>query len=177
MDDTPGYKDERRQVLAALDVDRNQLLRNVQMSRVRDIENAYIGDWSVKEIVAPVAAWEREVVTALQEARAGKHPAIMEFEESTLDAWNAAKLAERGDFTLGEALNDLNASRQALIGEIELFLDEDVYKPESLVRYLLEAVSGHDREHWRELAAKIAGMAGARPETSVSLPPVRQGRG
>jgi hypothetical protein len=176
MDDTPGFKDERRQVLAALGVERNQLLRNVQSSRVRDIENAYIGEWSVKDIVEHVAIWEREVVDALRQIREGKHPAIMDFDESNLDHWNAETLAARGEFTLTDALDELTAARAALTAEIDQTPD-DAYQPEAIVRYLLEATSGHDREHWREMAARIAGMAGARAETTVSLPPVRRGRG
>jgi hypothetical protein len=176
MDDTPGYEDEKRLTLHQLQVERNQLLRNVRNTRVKDIENAFVGEWSVKDVVCHVAIWEREVVKALEQIRAGKHPEILDFDESRLDEWNAATLAACRDWTLAQALEDLDRTRKELLAAVEGFSDEEAFRPGSVVAYLLEATSGHDREHWHEIAARLAGLPGARPDTSVSLPPVRAGR-
>src|SRR5215204_5751373 len=73
-DDVRLRADERRRMLNELEVERNQLIRNIETCRIRDIDRPFIDKWSLKDIVGHVASWEAEVVTALREMREGRTP-------------------------------------------------------------------------------------------------------
>ena len=79
-DDVRGQSDERRRLLSELELERNQLIRNIETCRIRDIERPFIGEWSLKDIVGHVASWEAEVVTAFREIRHGVRPALFDFD-------------------------------------------------------------------------------------------------
>ena len=61
-DDMIGNADERRRLLGELELERNQLMRNIETCRIRDIDRPFIGSWSLKDIVGHIASWEAEVV-------------------------------------------------------------------------------------------------------------------
>ena len=84
-DDVRARTDERRRMLNELELERNQLIRNIETCRIRDIERPFIGAWSLKDIVGHVASWEAEFVLALREVRAGKRSPLREFDESQRD--------------------------------------------------------------------------------------------
>ena len=63
-DDMIGNADERRRLLGELELERNQLMRNIETCRIRDIDRPFIGSWSLKDIVGHIASWEAEKVTA-----------------------------------------------------------------------------------------------------------------
>ena len=68
-DDARALADERRRLLHELEVERNQLIRNIETCRIRDIDRPFIGDWSLRDIVGHVSSWEAEVVTAFRDIR------------------------------------------------------------------------------------------------------------
>ena len=70
-DDVRVRADERRRMLGELELERNQLYRNIETCRIRDIDGPFIGDWSLKDIVGPVVAWEAEFTSALKDLREG----------------------------------------------------------------------------------------------------------
>src|SRR6185436_9850224 len=96
-DDVRVRADERRRMLNELELERNQLIRNIETCRIRDIERPFIGAWSLKDIVGHVASWEAEFVLALREIRAGKHSPLREFDESQRDHWNQDHVERKRD--------------------------------------------------------------------------------
>jgi hypothetical protein len=84
-DDARSLADERRRLLGNLELERNQLIRNIEFCRIRDIDRPFIGDWSLKDIVGHLASWEAEVVAALRELREGKRPRLLDFDSASLD--------------------------------------------------------------------------------------------
>jgi hypothetical protein len=170
VDDMPGRADERRRLLHQLEVERNQLTRNIETCRIRDIEHPFIGEWSVKDIVGHVASWEAEVVTALRELREGRRPALLDFEESNLDHWNQDHVERKRALNFWSILEQLRDGRQRLLEEIDRFSDEELTDDGSTAGLLVLSVIDHDREHWHEIAARLAGMAGVRHTGPVSVP-------
>ena len=73
-DDARNYGDERRRLLGELELERNQLIRNIETCRIRDIDRPFIGDWSLKDIVGHVVSWEAEYMGALRDIRSGNRP-------------------------------------------------------------------------------------------------------
>lgn len=169
-DDMQGKADERRRLFGELELERNQLIRNIETCRIRDIERPFIGHWTLKDIVGHVASWEAEVVTALRELRAGGRPAILDFDDSKLDAWNEDHAERKRDLNFWSVMEQLRGGRARLKEELELITDEDLANEGSNANMLLKAVFTHDREHWHEIAAILAGMSGARHSGPVSVP-------
>lgn len=171
-DDIRGRGDDRRRILAELELERNQLLRNVEYCRIRDIDHPFIGEWSVKDIVGHVATWEAEVITALGDVKAGRRPRILDFDEKRLDEWNADHRARKHTLDFFSLVRQLRAERERLLTTIDTFSDEEVTAEGSLVATLLESHIAHDRDHWHEIAAKLAGAPGVRHPrgTVISLP-------
>ena len=50
------------------------------------------------------------------------------------------------------------------------FTDDEMTEDGSMAETLIRSVIDHDREHWHEIAARLAGMAGVRRTGSASIP-------
>jgi hypothetical protein len=169
-DDVRGFADERRRLLVELDRERNQFIRNVETCRIRDIERPFLGDWTLKDIVAHVASWDAAVVSAFRGLREGKHPTILDMDEGEVDDWNADHVERSRNLNFWSVLEQLHGGRERLMEEIALLDDEETGAEGTIHHRLLRAVIDHDRIHWHEIAAKLAGMAGARADTPASIP-------
>lgn len=166
----------RRRLIAELELERNQLLRNIETCRIRDIDRPFIGQWSLKDIVGHVASWEAEIVSNLRELREGKRPSLLDFDETELDGWNRDHVERKRDLNFWSVLEQLKGGRNRLLEELDLIPDEDLEAEGSMHLRLAHSVIDHDREHWHEIAAVLAGMAGARPTGPVSIPEEAHGR-
>lgn len=169
-DDVRSRADERRRLMAELELERNQLVRNIETCRIRDIDSAFLGEWSLKDIVGHVASWEAEAVTAIRELQHGKRPALFDFDRTTGDSWNQDHVERKRDLNFWSILEQLKGGRQRLLEELDAVSDDDLATPGSHYEVLVRGIIDHDREHWHQIAAKLAGMAGVRhtgPESIV----------
>lgn len=169
-DDVRNLADDRRRLLHELEVERNQLVRNIETCRIRDIERPFMGDWSLKDIVGHVASWEAETVSAFRELREGKRPALLDFHQDTLDQWNQDHVERKRDINFWSMIEQLRGGRQRLLEELEMVSDDDLVGDDCLAGRLAHSVIDHDREHWHQIAARLAGMESARHTGPVSVP-------
>lgn len=169
-DDVRTRSDERRRLLGRLELERNQLIRNIETCRIRDIERPFIGEWSLKDIVGHVAAWEAEFVTALREHRDGKRPALWDFDYSTIDQWNRDHAERARAINFWGLLEQLRAGRERLLDGLAEVTDDELTTEGSTPNRVANEAIEHDREHWHEIAAKLAGMAGVRQVSSGPNP-------
>ncbi len=165
-EDTRSFADERRRLLGELDLERKQLLRNIETCRIRDIERPMIDEWSLKDIIGHVATWEAEIISALRDVQEGRRPAILDFDESTTDAWNQDHAERKRSLTFWSVLEQLKAGRERLLAIAEGFDDAAIGEEGRVPNQLLRVAINHDREHWRIIAAYLAGMPGVRPAES-----------
>ena len=169
-DDSRSHADELRRLLGELELERKQLIRNIETCRIRDIERPFIAEWSLKDIVGHIASWEAEVVSALRDLREGARPAVLDFDPTTLNRWNQDHAERKRELNFWSVLEQLRGGRQRLLEEVAL-LDDDVLTEESSPeRSLVHSMIDHDREHWHEIAAVLAGMPGARHTGPASVP-------
>lgn len=166
-DDARVRADERRRLLAEFELERNQLLRNIETCRLRDFTHPFIGEWSVLDIVEHVAESETAAAASLRAYRGGRIEGIPVF---ACDEQPAP--AERDFSQLSPALERLRQTRESLLNAMVEFSDEEITAEGSFPLRLVEACTEHDKLHWHDIAAKLAGMAGARrlapsdPQTS-----------
>lgn len=170
-DDPRSLAEERRFLVGRLNLEFNQLVRNIETCRIRDIERPFIGEWSLKDIVGHVATWEAEVLKALRELREGHRPELLDFDNSKINEWNEDRRQRKAELGFQSVYEQLKGGHQRLVDELELASDDDVATEGSVHNRLVLSTIDHEVEHWHEIAAKLAGMeAGVRPTGPVSVP-------
>ncbi|MEO6044922.1 MAG: maleylpyruvate isomerase N-terminal domain-containing protein [Tepidiformaceae bacterium] len=169
-DDSRTLADERRRLLGRLELERKQLIRNIEFCRIRDIDRPFIAEWSLKDIVGHLGSWEAEVVTALRELREGKRPALLDFDSGRIDDWNHDHVERKRDLDFSSVFEQLRGGRTRLLEEVANVADDELTSEGAVPNRLVLSVIDHERSHWHEIAAKLAGMAGARPSGPQSVP-------
>jgi hypothetical protein len=122
-----------------------------------------VGAWSIKNMLAHLEVWERELTGFLPERLAtGARPAI--FAEMTdEDAWNEKMVARCEHLSPQEQLQQLAATREALLQCIRGLGEEALNRqhpwPEwegTLAAYLLDNIGSHEQEHLEAVQAAVA---------------------
>lgn len=124
-------------------------LDEAQMSQV------WLGSWGVREILAHITGWHREMMPALERRGRGEAPypagAYDDF-----DRWNTRFVETRQGRTPADILRELDASHRDLLGAASRLRDEQFAEGESAVGLLDGVATGHYREHaaqirqWRQ---------------------------
>jgi uncharacterized protein (TIGR03083 family) len=159
----------RAEILAALERE-HQALEDVLAGLAPEQLTTPIRDdgWTIKDILAHIAAWESEMVTALFHASRGLGgtPSLGKAVEN-MDAWNAQRHAENAGRSLDRILGDWRGVRQALVQRLESWDDRTInqsvrWRPGRTFAELIEANSyGHEAEHREEIARWRATQGGA----------------
>ncbi len=157
--------DARRQwLLARLAAERAGLLEQLLGLDERALVRVSVsGDWSAKDVLAHIAAWDRWEARTMYSIVAGEVPDFSALHD--LDASNAAFVAPWRDRSLGEVLADLQAARTAWVDWLAGLSPEEFFQQRSydgddwsfydgLVRVQWE----HDLEHAEEIANRREAM-------------------
>ena len=99
--------------------------------------------------------WEAQEREALEQYLQGREPDLLRFPIERIAAANAAaveSLRTREIGSLSRALTHLRANSETLVAQIP---DADLEKPKNAARILLGVALEHDREHRRELEARL----------------------
>jgi uncharacterized protein (TIGR03083 family) len=122
-----------------------------------------VGDWSIKNALAHIAAWEAWVVQALPTRLAtGETPAELRAKIADEDRYNAEEIGEREELTPSEQLMELERTRAALLDELRE-LDAAAWERRdpwstwqgTLAEYLRESIIEHEEEHIGDLRAAV----------------------
>jgi vacuolar-type H+-ATPase subunit I/STV1 len=120
-----------------------------------------VGEWSIKNALAHIAAWEAWVVQALPtRLTTGKTPEDFLARIQDEDRFNAEEVAEREELTPSEQLIELERTRQALLDELRA-LEAAAWERRApwdtwegtLAEYLRESLIVHEQEHLVEFRA------------------------
>jgi uncharacterized damage-inducible protein DinB len=123
-----------------------------------------VGDWSIKNVLAHIAAWEDWVVRALPVRLAsGRTPEDFRVRVQDEDRFNAEEAAEREELTPGEQLMELERTRDALMAYVRSLDAAALARRQpwdtwagSVPEYLLAALGEHEAEHVAQLRTAIA---------------------
>ncbi|MGI8927261.1 MAG: DinB family protein [Tepidiformaceae bacterium] len=170
-DDVRGLVDERRRLLHELEVERNQLMRNIETCRIRDIDRPFVGEWSLKDIVGHIASWEAEFVTGLRDHAEGRPSASAGMDDAAVDKWNEDHVQRMRPINFWNLLEQLRAGRERLLQGLAGVSDDDLTTAGTRPNRILAAVIEHDREHWHEIAACLAGVRAGRVAGSATARP------
>src|SRR5215213_2197789 len=127
-----------------------------------------VGDWSIKNVLAHIAAWEAWVVEALPaRMTSGTTPEDFRQRAEDEDRFNAEEVAEREELTPDEQLMELERTRAELLAYLRSLDAAALERKQpwdswagTLPEYLLKALRDHEAEHAEVLKAAAAGLKG-----------------
>lgn len=139
-------------------------------------------EWSVKDILAHLAAWDRRGMGWIAAAVGGETPAIPEVGKTwgDADALNEATYQANRERPVGEALADFRQAHRCLVAQIEALSEEDIRKRirghgkggPAVVATLIKWRYRHLRAHRKPIAAFVkatqAGKAAPPPQSLIS---------
>ncbi len=154
-----------------LTVRKQELLNDLSSARAELVEaladltpdqmliTGVVGLWSIKDVLAHLAAWESEVVTALNQVQNKRIPALLRIDD--IDEWNEDQYRVNVRRPLDVILGDFEGVHRMLARMIQDFderslLDNRRYswmEGEPLWYLIEENVTLHEREHAAEIRA------------------------
>jgi hypothetical protein len=111
----------------------------------------WLGTWSVKEIVAHMIGWHREMVPALERLARGERPLPAGVSYDDVDAWNARFAAAGQGREITDLLLELDRSHE------DFMLAADRVPPERFQggKTAYRLVDGNSAHHYHEHAEQI----------------------
>jgi hypothetical protein len=123
------------------------------------MREVWLGTWGVREIVAHIAGWHREMIPALERLARGEPP-YAEGTYDDFDRWNARFVDARKDVATRDLVHAMDGSHRDFLRAVERLDDADLADG-TTARSLVDGVStAHYREHaaqitdWRSRAAR-----------------------
>lgn len=153
----------RRELLDRMAVARAALLAEVNAWSGEALTlPAIVGDWTVRDVLAHIAAWDRWSLPEMQRVAAGQPPDLSLAHDE--DAFNAVHVAAWRHRSLGDVMIELQAARAAVLAWLEALPAEELLRRQVVgsedwsFPAWIDIYARHDAEH----AAQIAGQ---QPET------------
>jgi len=120
-------------------------LNETQMTEI------WLGSWSVKDIVAHMCGWHREMVPALQRLARGEKPLPEGVSYDDVDAWNARFAAEARDTSVADVLLDFDRTHEEFMRAADA-VPAERFQPGKTAYRIVDQNSAH---HYREHAEQI----------------------
>lgn len=116
-----------------------------------DMAEVWLGTWSIKEIVAHMSGWHRELMPALERLARGERPVPAGVSYDDVDAWNARFAAPAKVQEITELLLELDRSHEDFMQAADL-VPAERYEPGKTAYRLVDGSSAH---HYREHGDQI----------------------
>jgi len=118
-----------------------------------DLTEVWLGAWSIKEIVAHMVGWHRELTPALERIARGERPIPTEVSYADVEAWNARFAGALRDRQVEDVLLDFDKSHEAFLRAAAGVPDER-FQPGRTAYKLVDLNSAHHyREHGEQIRA------------------------
>jgi len=111
----------------------------------------WLGTWSVKEIVAHISGWHREMQPALDRLARGERPIPDGVSYDDVDAWNARFAAGAKDHEVAGLLLELDRSHEDFIKAADR-VPAERWEPGKTTHRIVDGNTAH---HYREHADQI----------------------
>ncbi len=117
------------------------------------------GDWSAKDLLSHLIAWEAELVTGLAKFRNGQKPGKTDYTEAEIQTLNAQWHAESQGRPVARVLADFHGVRKQLLRQLEALPAKDLDAPQpwlkqkSIAHWVTSWIVEHEHEHAGHLQA------------------------
>jgi len=116
-----------------------------------------VGQWSVRDVLAHLLAWQEEAITRL-ELLAAERPQDIAWidDEAEVDAWNAGAQQRYAGLTLAEVMRRLSDVQGRILAGLDSLSDERLGTdagPVPVRHWLPECTYTHEQEHCADILA------------------------
>jgi hypothetical protein len=117
------------------------------------------GEWSVKDILAHITAWEVDLLTNLGKAKRGQKPGKATWTQAEIETQNAKWQADYRDRPLERVLEDFHGVHKQIVRLVEGLSDRELAAPvqwrrgQPLHDFIVDYVVDHEADHWPDLRA------------------------
>jgi hypothetical protein len=115
------------------------------------LNEVWFGVWSVKDIVAHMTGWHRELIPALTRLARGERPVPEGVSYDDVDAWNARFAAARKDVAAAEVLLEFDKSHEEFM-QAAAGIPEERFVPGKTAHRIVDMNSAH---HYKEHGDQI----------------------
>ena len=148
---------DKASTLKTLDDEYRNLRKLIDGLDAAQLERVWFGAWSVKDIIAHIAGWQREMTVALERMARGERPTPEGVDYADADAWNAKFAAAMRGIDPRTVIASWQQTHMTYVNAAQALPDdrfgETDGKPKTANRLIETSGFGHYREH----AAQIAG--------------------
>jgi len=119
---------------------------------------AWLGTWSVRDIVAHIAGWHQEMSPALERLARGERPIPEGVSYNDVDGWNERFVAAWRTTPVADVLLELDRTHEHFLKAADA-VPADRFQPGKTVWKIVDGNSAH---HYREHGEQIRGWRVAR---------------
>jgi uncharacterized protein (TIGR03083 family) len=112
-----------------------------------------LGEWSVREVLAHLSGWHREMIPVLARLARGEKPIPDGVSYEDPDAWNTRFVAAKRGMPAGEVLRELEASHRDFVAAAAAVPDERFAPGRTATKIVDLNGPHHYREHAEEIRA------------------------
>ena len=117
------------------------------------LTEVWLGTWSIRDIIAHISGWQREMIPALERLARGERPIPVGVSYDDVDAWNTTFAAAKRETEVTEVLLELDRSHERFMHAAAQVPDER-YVPDKTAWKIVDLNSAHHyREHGNEIRA------------------------
>ncbi len=117
------------------------------------LAEVWFGTWGVREILAHVSGWQREMGPALERITRGEKPIPDGVSYDDLDAWNARFVAAKRDWSMEDIELELDRSHEYVM-HLALQVPEERVRPGKTAYMIIDLnTANHYREHAEQVLA------------------------
>ena len=117
------------------------------------LTEVWLGDWGIREIVAHMTGWHRELIPALERLTRGERPIPPDVSYEDVDAWNAKFAAAKRGARVTDVLLEFDQSHEEFLTAADR-VPEERYQPERTAYRIVEMNSAHHyKEHGDQIRA------------------------
>ena len=141
----------REELLQALDAEFVSLLSTLEGLGEEAATRVWYGDWSVRDILAHISGWHREMAQAFERMARGERPVPEGTDYGDPNPWNAGFAKASVDTRFADMVQELKASKTAFVRAAEQVPTDRFEEGRAAYRILHASGIDHYREHAPEI--------------------------
>ena len=149
---------EKDRLIAGLVSARGKILDSVAVLPPEAQDEVFLGDWSVKDLLAHLIGWDHTNRTAVKEIQAGQKPSFWAHYDRDWQSYNAKLVAEYKQDDLSELTASVEDSHRALIDYLQT-VPAGEYLKKKPIGSLLRAEASDEEDHHRQIQEFAASRA------------------
>ena len=143
----------RDELLQQMDAEFQSLLSSVDGLSDEAMTKVWYGEWCVRDILAHVAGWHREMTVAFERMARGERPVPEGVDYNDPNPWNARFASAQRNASPAAMVGELRASQQAFVAAAQKVPDDRFQEGRAAHRILHATAIDHYREHGPEIKA------------------------